>query len=116
LDTQDIVKIEGLKLPFFIGIHAFEKFRSQNVVIDVEMHVDPAVRRCGDYVSYTDVTDLAIALSEKREHIQLVETLAEQLLAKALEHPRVAFARVSVMKSDIYPQAKGVGIVIEGRQ
>lgn len=113
---MDVIEIRGLTLPFRIGVFEFEKHNPQNVTIDVAMAVDPAVRAAGDYVSYAPVADLAIALSSSGEHIALVETVAERLLAKALEDPRVLRARVSVMKNDIYAQAAGVGVTIEGAQ
>lgn len=112
----DIVHIHGLTLPFVIGVFEFEKHRAQTVVIDIDMAVDPAVRRQGDYVSYAPVADLALALSKSGEHIGLVETLAEMLLSKALGDSRVQKARVRVLKADIYPQAAGVGVTIEGAQ
>lgn len=112
----DVVHIAGLKLPFFIGVHDFEKLERQPVVIDAALSVDPSVRRAGDYVSYATLTEYAIALSRSDAHIELVETLAERLLAKALEDPRVIEARISVTKPDIFPQASGVGITISGRR
>ncbi len=116
MDDYDIVRIKGLKLPFFIGVHEFEQFRPQNVTIDVEMYVDAELRKRGGYASYADVADYAIARSRSDEHIRLVETLAQDLLAKALENPDVAWARVTVLKQDIYPQAEGVGVTIEAAQ
>lgn len=110
----DVVHIRGLTLPFLIGVFDFEKHRPQTVVIDVDMAVDAEVRRRGEYVSYAPVTDLAIALSQSGEHIELVETVAEMLLSKALEDSRVARVRVRVLKADIYSQAAGVGVTIEG--
>ena len=114
-DTDTIV-IRGLRLPFHIGVFDFERGARQSVVIDIEMVVPSAVRTGGHYVSYAPVVDHACALSDGAEHIALVETLAERILAKALEDRRVLRARVSVMKTDIYPMADGVGITIEGRQ
>lgn len=115
-DDTDTIAVRGLRLPFFIGVFDFERGARQNVVIDVEMVVPSAVRRGGGYVSYAPVVDHACALSDGADHIALVETLAESILAKALEDRRVLRARVSVMKTDIYPMADGVGITIEGRQ
>lgn len=112
----DIVRVSGLRLPFFIGVHEFEEFRPQNVTIDVEMAVDPAVREGGGYVSYAPVADAALALSSAGEHIRLVETLADRLLDVALQDKRVAYARVTILKEDIYPQARGVGVTIERMQ
>lgn len=112
----DVVHIHGLTLPFVIGVFEFEKHRPQTVIIDIDMAVDAEVRRKGDYVSYAPVADLAIALSKSGEHIALVETLAELLLGKALEDRRVARARIRVLKADIYSQAAGTGVTIEGVQ
>lgn len=112
----DLVRVRGLTLPFMIGVFEFEKHAAQTVVIDVDMAVDRAVRARGEYVTYADVVEFAIALSETREHIELVETLAEKVLAKALSDSRVARARVTVMKTEIYSQAEGVGVTIEGLQ
>ncbi|MEM0908494.1 MAG: dihydroneopterin aldolase [Pseudomonadota bacterium] len=109
----DIIRIKGLTLPFFIGVHEFEKAERQTVVIDVDLVVASAVRHSGEYVSYSDVTQYAISLSRRSEHIALVETLAQMILEKSFEDDRVERARVSVMKSDIYPEAAGVGIIIE---
>lgn len=114
MDAYDIVRIKGLTLPFYIGVHEFEKFRPQSVKIDVEMYVDTEVRAAGRYASYADVCDFLIALSRGDQHIVLAEHLAEATLAKALENPDVAWARVTVLKCDIYPQAEGVGVTIEG--
>jgi len=114
--AADIVRIKGLRLPFFIGVFDHERDARQEVVIDVEMWVPAAVRESGGYVSYAPVVDHAIALSEGSAHIELVETLAGHILAKALADARVTRARVSVLKAAIYPAAEGVGISIEGRQ
>ncbi|MEM9726691.1 MAG: dihydroneopterin aldolase [Pseudomonadota bacterium] len=108
----DEVLVEGLTLPFFIGVHEMEKFRPQNVTISVRMFVHRRVRLAGEYASYADVTDYAIARSQAGEHIRLVEELATELAAKALENERVARVEVTLLKNDIYPQAAGVGIRI----
>lgn len=112
----DTICIRGLRLPFFIGVFDAERGARQAVVIDVEMKVPAAVRAGGGYVSYAPVVDYARQLSDGTEHIALVETLAERILAKALEDERVLAARVSVIKSDIYPMADGVGITVEGHR
>lgn len=115
-EPHDTIHIRGLRLPFFIGVFAHERHQRQAVVIDVAMEVPQAVRLAGDYVSYAGVVDYAKALSEGTEHIDLVETLAEMLLAMALADARVRRARVTVLKAEIYPEAEGVGITIEGTQ
>ncbi|MEL6978666.1 MAG: dihydroneopterin aldolase [Pseudomonadota bacterium] len=112
----DEVRVDRLRLPFFIGVHEMEKFRPQNVEISLVMYVDRAVRLGGEYASYATVCDYAIARSRAGEHVRLVEELAAELAAKALEDPHVERVEVTVMKCDIYPEAAGVGIrIVENR-
>jgi dihydroneopterin aldolase len=44
-----------------------------------------------------------------RGHIELQETLADDLLAAMLAHPQVRAARVSTEKPDVYPDCEAVG-------
>ena len=44
-----------------------------------------------------------------RGHIELQETLCDDLLAAMLAHPGVKAARVSTEKLDVYPDCAGVG-------
>lgn len=115
-DRFDVVLIDRLRLPFYIGVHAMEKFRPQNVEISLRLFVDRSVRLGGQYASYADVADYAIELSRAGEHIRLAEDLATDLAAKALEDPRVERVEVTILKNDIYPQAAGVGVrIVETR-
>ena len=111
-DRFDVIMIDRLTLPFFIGVHEMEKFRPQNVEISLRLFVDRRVRLSGDYASYADVADYAIERSRSGAHIRLVEELASDLADKALEDPKVARVEATVLKKDIYPQAQGVGIRI----
>lgn len=111
-----VVRVRGLRLPFFIGVFDFEKAARQTVEIDVEMRVPDAVRQDGQYVSYSPVAEYAIALSRQDQHIALVETLAGMLLDKAMEDARVSEARITVLKTDIYAEADGVGVTLEARR
>ena len=45
-------------------------------------------------------------------HVELVETLAEEVAALAFADPRVASAIIDVRKTEIIPEAKGVGVII----
>lgn len=116
-DRFDVILIDRLTLPFFIGVHEMEKFRPQNVEISMRLFVDRAVRRAGQYASYADISDYAIERSRDGAHIRLVEELAAELAAKALEDPKVERVEVTILKKDIYPQAAGVGIrIVETRE
>ena len=47
-------------------------------------------------------------------HIHLQETLADDLLARVLAHPRVRAARVATEKPDVYPDCDAVGCEVFG--
>ena len=116
-DRFDVIVVDRLTLPFFIGVHEMEKFRPQNVEISLRLFVDRAVRRAGRYASYADIADYVIERSRGGAHIRLVEELAGEIAAKALEDPKVERVEVTVLKKDIYPQAAGVGIrIVETRE
>jgi dihydroneopterin aldolase len=47
-----------------------------------------------------------------RGHVQLQETLCDDIVRSMLEHPSVRAARVSTMKPDVYPDCEGVGVEV----
>lgn len=117
LDGHRCVVISNLRLPFFIGVFEHEKKAPQEVVITVKMYVPEAGRAVStdiaDYVSYADVVDGIKAIADSKDHIELVETLAEKIADIALNDKRVAHVLVDVQKSQIIPEAEGVGVIIE---
>ena len=65
------------------------------------------------HVSYADIVDkLKRAGAKSDGHVNLVETLAEEVAALALADSRVVSAVVDVRKTEIIPEAKGVGVII----
>jgi dihydroneopterin aldolase len=104
--------------PVRIGVHAFEKGAPQRFVIHVCLWVPlelstPAADRLDEVVDY-DFIRTAIAERVARGHIELQETLADELLAKMLAHPRVRAARVATEKPDVYPDCEAVGVEVFG--
>ena len=115
------VVIDDLRLRFFIGVHEHEKKARQEVSITVQMFIpEPFVPKRGvppsdnlaDHVSYADIVDQLKARAQSTRHVNLVETLAEEVAALALADTRVARVIVDVRKTEIIPEAKGVGVVI----
>ena len=49
-----------------------------------------------------------------RGHIQLQETLADDILQAMLAHPGVRAARVATEKPDVYPDCAAVGVEVFG--
>lgn len=116
MSQRTIVRVERLSLPLSIGVLDHERDAPQTVVISIDMTVDIPARPSEvgqDYVSYAPIVEHLQALSESGRHTDLVEELADDIFAFLFTDPRVAHVRVEVMKPDIFPQADGVGVVIE---
>jgi len=118
--VADRIIICGLKVEAFIGVHDFEHDKRQGLRFDIEIETVPAyaaiVRDSGRYVSYGDTVSYITKRAASDEHVELVETWAEEVAAFALQNDLVAAVRVSIQKTDIYEAADGVGIVIERRR
>jgi dihydroneopterin aldolase len=101
-----------------IGVHAFEKTREQRVLINVDLYIPlalstPRSDELDEVVDY-DFIRSSIASRVSQGHIQLQETLCDDLLALMLGHPKVRAARVSTQKPDVYPDCDGVGCEVFG--
>jgi 7,8-dihydroneopterin aldolase/epimerase/oxygenase len=101
-----------------IGVHDFEKQGEQRVLINVDLFVPlaqstPQADELHEVVDY-DFIRRHISERVARGHIQLQETLADDLLQLMLEHPRVRAARVSTEKPDVYPDCDAVGVEVFG--
>jgi dihydroneopterin aldolase len=110
------IRITDLVLPASIGIYDREKNTPQRVRINVELKVNEDGRPLDDDIanvlSYEDIVG-GIREIIGRGHINLVETLAEDIASLCLDDMRVAEARVGVDKLDVEPDAAAVGIEIE---
>ena len=101
-----------------IGVHAFEKAGEQRVLINVDLYIPlalstPRADELDEVVDY-DFIRRTIGLRVKQGHIQLQETLCDDVLALMLAHPRVKAARVSTQKPDVYPDCEAVGCEVFG--
>ena len=99
-----------------IGVHEFEKKGEQRVLINVDLYIPLALSTPKDdnleeVVDYDFMRD-TIARRVARGHVQLQESLVDDVVAAMLEHPRVRAARVSTMKPDVYPDCEGVGVEV----
>jgi dihydroneopterin aldolase len=117
---QRCIVVDDLRLSFFIGVHEREKLAPQEVSITVYMFVAdtgaPSSDDIRDHVSYADLVDRLIERAASKRHVNLVETLAEEVATQALADARVLSAIVDVRKTEIIVQAKGVGVIIHRRR
>ena len=114
---QRCIVVDDLRLDVFIGVHEHERQARQQVSITLHMFVrdDAATARSddlADHVSYADVIARLKERASSRRHTQLVETLAEEVADLALVDGRVESVVIDVRKTQIIPEAKGVGVII----
>ena len=116
----DRVIVRSLFVDAFIGVHDFERLERQRVRFDVEVDtVDgyaDTVRATGEYVSYADIVEFIQDRAARDEHIDLVETWADDVASFVLCNELAACVRVTVTKPDIFDGADGVGVSIERRR
>ena len=101
-----------------IGVHDFEKKGEQRVLINVDLYIPlalstPTHDKLDEVVDY-DFIRRSVMERVSRGHIHLQETLADDVLALMLAHPRVRAARVSTAKPDVYPDCDAVGVEVFG--
>lgn len=115
---EDVYRIfvKDLVLTCSIGAYPEERLKPQRVRFNVDLRArtsaGPVDDDLANVFSYDTVT-AGIRRLIASGHINLVETLAEQIAEYCLADPRIVQARVSVEKLDIEPAAAGVGIEIE---
>jgi dihydroneopterin aldolase len=117
---QRCIVVDDLRLAFFIGVNEQEKLARQEVSITVHMFVldagPPTSDELDNHVSYAEFVERLQKRAASVRHVNLVETLAEEVAALALADARVLSTVVDVRKTEIIPQAKGVGVIIHRRR
>ena len=115
------VFIRDLVLDARIGVYPEEKGGSQPVRINISFEMRDDGLDHPDGIGPDDVTRVVDydGLAKRvraligRAHVQLVETMAEQIARLCLNDPRVLMARVRVEKLAVFTDAASAGVEIE---
>ena len=99
-----------------IGIHDRERAGKQKLVISVDLFVPlaistPAQDKIHEVVDY-DFVRAVIRDRIERGHINLQETLVDDIAGNLLAHPGVAAVRVSSEKPNVYEDVAAVGVEV----
>lgn len=109
---RDCIFVKDWVIDCNIGVYAEEKGVTQKVRITVDAYLAPDLRAADDDMdtvpSYTDIID-AVNERTSRGHINLIETLAEDVAARVLENPRIRAVRMRIEKLERGP-VRGVEI------
>jgi dihydroneopterin aldolase len=108
--------VRDLVLAARIGVHLHEHGAPQRVRLNLDLEVAgsgaPPADDLAEVVDYEALIERVRRLVASR-HVNLVETLAEQVAALCLDDPRARSVRVRVEKLDVIPDAAAVGVEIE---
>jgi dihydroneopterin aldolase len=110
----DRVFVHDLVLDAEIGVYSHEKGVTQRARFSVDIEVAPIDEAVEDQISRVLDYDMIISTIKgilAEGHINLVETLADEIATSCLAHPRAALVRVKIEKLDKEPGAVGVEIV-----
>jgi len=108
--------LRGLTVQVHIGIHDFELQAAQRIIIDVDLYVSfagtsPKDDQIDEVVDY-DFVRTVVHQRVAQGHINLQETLCDDILTQLLAHSGVMAARVSTRKPDVYPDCDAVGVEV----
>ncbi|MET8909331.1 dihydroneopterin aldolase [Micromonospora sp. NPDC004551] len=99
----DRIELTGLRAHGRHGVYDFERAQGQEFVVDAVLELDlaPAARsdEVTDTVHYGELAEKLVAVITG-EPVNLIETLADRLLAVCLAEPLVAAATVTVHKPE----------------
>ncbi|HJW50840.1 MAG TPA: dihydroneopterin aldolase [Burkholderiaceae bacterium] len=99
-----------------IGIHAIEKEGAQRLALNVDLYVPLALStprhdKIHEVIDY-DFIRLTIRHRIEQGHINLQETLIDDIARTLLAHPAVRAVRVASEKPDVYRDVDAVGIEV----
>lgn len=111
MPTKSSLKLflTDLKVQASIGILAHELVNPQTISIDIELNLKSPLSSSSDCIDsvldYRKVREIAIAECTKN-HINLLENLAEKLSRRLLTLPNVIEARIRITKLEAFNDCK----------
>lgn len=104
-----------LALDIAIGVHRHEQGRTQRVHLNLDIYLAdtaaPQADRLAEVFDYDAIRSGVLEMIAGR-HINLQETLVEEVAAFCLSFDAVIAVRVASEKVDIYPDVAGVGVAL----
>jgi dihydroneopterin aldolase len=114
-DLRDRIYLEDLRVACLIGTRPEERRRTQEIRIDICLHVDleepGRSDRLEDTVDYSRLAQEITAMAESSS-FQLLERLAEEVATLALAHPKVEGVEVKARKPHALPRGRAAVVDI----
>ena len=108
--------LRNFEVPVKIGVDDAEKLAAQRMFVNVDVYIPlvlstPTRDDLSEVVDYNFMRD-ALVMRTAGGHIQLQETLCDDVARILLSHPKVYAVRVSTEKPDIYADCQSVGVEV----
>ena len=107
-EDWDCLALREVPLDVRIGVYDAERNGPQRISVDVELWRRRPAQPPGtleDCLDYDRIYRWLVETWPPRPHVELLESLAEELAAKCLEDPRVQACEVRLRKLDAYKAA-----------
>ena len=118
IDRYTVV-VRGLVVMCSIGIQPEEQHSRQRVRVSVELTAPDGAPFPGEnrrrVINYEKVVAAVRAIADSG-HIDLCEGFAEKVAEACFTDPRVAQVLITVEKLDVFPDAEGVGAILQRRR
>lgn len=115
---MDHIFVRDLRLQMLIGFHRRERVVPQTLRLDLEIGIANqavfASDKVADCIDYDKVTTRIREIA--REHVNLVETLAERVARLVLDEFGASWVKVSIAKLGILKDVGLVGVTVERRR
>jgi dihydroneopterin aldolase len=99
-----------------IGVYSAERTGTQQLVLNLDIFasLESTTPRRDDLSEVIDYDFIRLTVQRRiaRGHINLQETLVDDIVEALLQHPGVLAARVSSEKIEIYASVAGIGIEV----
>ncbi len=109
------IRLRDVEVAVKCGLHPWERHpeRPTRLLIDVDLFAPlaPGPTTKGEFIDYDQVRNFIRTLPD-RPHIDLLETIVDDIIAACFTLERVVACRVCVTKPDIFNEAAGAGIDI----
>ena len=114
--TGHRIRFNQLSFPVSVGVLPHERDGSQQLLIDLEIELNPdlpdPLEDLSKVVNYDTIRSRIIELAQAR-HYNLLESLARELLTIFDDETAIVSVRLSVQKPDVYADCVTVGYEIE---
>lgn len=119
LEAQDHVRVvlKDVEALVRIGLHPWERHpeKPQRLIINVEMFARWPLSGPDSFINYDVVRDHILGW-QGRDHVDLIETLIEELVDVCFSLSAVEACRVRITKPDVFAEVAEAGVEILRRR